>query len=72
MAIKNVFELEKYIQDFWKDNDIINNRRDAPASIRISNYLNREVREGNYRVTKRRAVGDKVLLHFTIVGDEQE
>ena len=24
MTIKNVFELEKYIQDFWKDNDIIN------------------------------------------------
>ena len=54
------------------DNDIINNRRDAPGSINITNYLRREVRQGNYRVTQSREVGGKVSLHFTMNIDEQK
>ena len=53
------------------DNDVINNRRDAPASIAITNYLQVQSRKGEYRVSKRRIVGERELLHFKIVEGEE-
>ena len=54
------------------DNDIINNRRDAPFTSAIVSYLKIQAKNGKYIVTKRRPVGDRELLHFKIVEDDEE